>query len=125
MSQLMLQVSPLAMNVIKAEAEADKLSPLYKDAKKAYETARDALNVENHKVFEARTNYVVDLLKRAILHKKNSGLLICFFTGNMPFTIDLDPQRLSFGLTIHATATESEKKISSFKNVEDFLLKLL
>lgn len=107
-----------AQAVVEAESQADKIRPVYLDAKKAYESARDALNVENKKVFEARLIYLKDLIKEVV--KSNDDLLDNLLFGEYPFVLVTFPERLTFQLNVTGSAP-----IHTFDNVESYLLNLL
>lgn len=107
-----------AQAVVEAESQADKIRPTYLDAKKAYETARDALNVENKKVFEARVIYLKDLIKEVV--KSNDDLLDKALFGEPPFVLVMFPERMTFQLNLKDSTV-----IHAFDNVETYLLNLL
>ncbi len=107
-----------AQAVFEAESLADKIRPNYLDAKKAYETARDALNVENRKVFEARSVYLKDLIKEVV--KSNDDLLEKSLFGEPPFVLVMFPERMTFQLNVTGL-----DPIHKFGNVESYLLDLL
>lgn len=105
--------------VLQAQAQADISAQVLAECKQALQVVEDEHTARLKAVFAARCTYLADLLEE--IAKRDPAYRLGSLIGDTPFTIDVNPERLSFGITIKATG----EQIHKFDNVESFLLELL
>lgn len=110
---------PANQAVLAAQTTADQSAAILKDAQAALDVIEKAHEQNLHKVFAARCEYLSDLLEQ--LADQDPAYRLGSLIGDTPFIINLNRERLTFGITVKATGEE----INTFENVEQYLLNLL